>query len=56
MVANDDQINCSTEKDKSYSLIVNYLPQSMKENHLISLFSSIGPLKYLKLMQDKQTG
>jgi RNA recognition motif-containing protein len=44
------------ENEKCYSLIVNYLPQSIKENDLSQIFSSIGPLKSCKLMQDKQTG
>ena len=43
-------------KEKNYSLIVNYLPQSIKENDLNEIFSEIGQLKSCKLMQDKQTG
>jgi ELAV-like protein 1 len=49
-------INSSTQKDKNNSLIVNYLPQSIKENDLREIFSSIGELKSCKLMCDKQTG
>jgi len=48
--------NDSKEDDQFYSLIVNYLPQTIKENDLIEIFSEIGPLKYCKLMKDKQTG
>jgi RNA recognition motif-containing protein len=56
MIINNEINNCSTTKDKSYSLIVNYLPQSIKENDLNEIFSKIGKLKSCKLMQDKQTG
>ncbi|CAF0950178.1 unnamed protein product [Adineta steineri] len=56
MILNNEQKTNSTQKDKSYSLIVNYLPQSIKESHLAEIFSPIGPLKSCKLMQDKQTG
>jgi len=56
MLLNNEENNSSKENEKSYSLIVNYLPQSIKENHLAEIFSQIGPLKYCKLMQDKQTG
>jgi len=55
IISNQDKTS-STENEKSYSLIVNYLPQTIKENDLIEIFSEIGPLKYCKLMKDKQTG
>lgn len=42
--------------DNRCNLIVNYLPQSLKENDFNLLFSRIGPLKTCKLMFDKQTG
>lgn len=38
------------------NLIVNYLPQSMKEHDFCQLFSKIGPVKTCKLMFDRQTG
>jgi RNA recognition motif-containing protein len=38
------------------NLIVNYLPQSLKEHDFNSLFSKIGPLKTCKLMFDRSTG
>jgi hypothetical protein len=38
------------------NLIVNYLPQSLKEHDFNILFSKIGPLKTCKLMFDRQTG
>ncbi len=52
MIINNEINNCSTTKDKSYSLIVNYLPQSIKENGLNEIFSG-GQLKSCKLMQEK---
>ena len=38
------------------NLIVNYLPQSLKEHDFNQLFSKIGPLKACKLMYDRTTG
>ncbi len=38
------------------NLIVNYLPQSLKEQDFNMLFSKLGPLKTCKLMFDRQTG
>jgi RNA recognition motif-containing protein len=38
------------------NLIVNYLPQSLKEQDFNQLFSKIGPLKACKLMFDRTTG
>jgi RNA recognition motif-containing protein len=38
------------------NLIVNYLPQSLKEQDFNLLFSKIGPLKACKLMFDRSTG
>merc|ERR1712018_602197 len=46
----------SGDKINSCNLIVNYLPQSLKEHDFNSLFSKIGPLKTCKLMFDRQTG
>ncbi|CAF0861507.1 unnamed protein product [Didymodactylos carnosus] len=48
----------STTDDNSskHSLIVNYLPQSIKQREFYHLFSKIGPLKSCKLMFDKETG
>ena len=37
-------------------LIVNYLPQSLKEEQFKALFSQIGEMKSCKLVFDKQTG
>lgn len=42
--------------DSRSNLIINYLPQSIKEHDFNMLFSKIGPLKSCKLMFDRQTG
>lgn len=61
----DDDLNNVVGKNGSASdskinnrcnLIVNYLPQSLKEHDFNLLFSKIGPLKTCKLMFDRQTG
>ena len=45
------------ENDESLTnLIVNYLPQTMTQDDLKSLFSSIGELESCKLIRDKGTG
>ena len=46
----------SSQNGGRNNLIVNYLPQSIKENDFNQLFSRIGPIKTCKLMHDKQTG
>lgn len=48
--------NTADKINNSCNLIVNYLPQSLKEHDFNSLFSKIGPLKTCKLMFDRQTG
>jgi len=45
----------STEESKT-NLIVNYLPQSMTQEEIKSLFSSIGDVESCKLIRDKGTG
>lgn len=58
-VGNGSNNNNSSGADKpnnTCNLIVNYLPQSLKEHDFNSLFSKIGPLKTCKLMFDRQTG
>ena len=42
--------------DPKTNLIVNYLPQSMTQDDIRSLFSSIGELDSCKLIRDKTTG
>ena len=46
----------NTKVNNRCNLIVNYLPQSLKEHDFNLLFSKIGPLKTCKLMFDRQTG
>ncbi|KAF6726279.1 ELAV-like protein 1 [Oryzias melastigma] len=43
-------------KDAKTNLIVNYLPQSMSQDELRSLFSSIGEVESAKLIRDKVAG
>ncbi|KAJ3612832.1 hypothetical protein NHX12_019090 [Muraenolepis orangiensis] len=43
-------------KDGKTNLIVNYLPQSMSQDELRSLFSSIGEVESAKLVRDKVAG
>jgi RNA recognition motif-containing protein len=38
------------------NLIVNYLPQTMSQDDIRSLFSSIGEIESCKLIRDKSTG
>lgn len=45
------------EDDESRTnLIVNYLPQSMSQDELRSLFSSVGEVESAKLIRDKVAG
>jgi RNA recognition motif-containing protein len=45
----------AAQSNKS-NLLVNYLPQSMKEQDFNMLFSKVGPVKSCRLMYDRQTG
>uniref|UniRef100_A0A8C5GFV9 ELAV-like protein n=1 Tax=Gouania willdenowi TaxID=441366 RepID=A0A8C5GFV9_GOUWI len=51
----DDHMGGDDGKDKT-NLIVNYLPQSMSQDELRSLFSSIGEVESAKLIRDKVAG
>lgn len=42
--------------DSKTNLIVNYLPQSMSQEELRSLFGSLGDIESCKLVRDKVTG
>lgn len=44
------------EPADSTNLIVNYLPQTMTQEELRSLFATIGPVKSCKLIRNKTTG
>lgn len=43
-------------EESKTNLIVNYLPQTMTQEEIRSLFSSIGELESCKLIRDKMTG
>ncbi|KAI0236652.1 ELAV-like protein 2 [Lamellibrachia satsuma] len=44
------------EPDSKTNLIINYLPQTMTQDDIRSLFTSIGELESCKLIRDKTTG
>ncbi|XP_022197250.2 ELAV-like protein 1 [Nilaparvata lugens] len=45
-----------SQEDSKTNLIVNYLPQTMTQEEIRSLFSSIGDVESCKLIRDKVTG
>lgn len=51
---NDEDFNGS-EKLRT-NLIINYLPQTMTQDEVKDLFTSIGPIESCKLVRDKSTG
>ncbi len=53
---NNNSNNLNNNTNNKCNLIVNYLPQSVKENDFNALFSKIGTLKSCRLMFDRQTG
>lgn len=52
----EDHMGGDEGKDAKTNLIVNYLPQSMTQDELRSLFSSIGEVESAKLIRDKVAG
>lgn len=52
---NNGQVGGGQEESKT-NLIVNYLPQTMTQEEIRSLFSSIGEVESCKLIRDKVTG
>jgi ELAV like protein 2/3/4 len=44
------------QEESKTNLIVNYLPQTMTQEEIRSLFSSIGEVESCKLIRDKVTG
>lgn len=52
---NSGQVGGGQEESKT-NLIVNYLPQTMTQEEIRSLFSSIGEVESCKLIRDKVTG
>ncbi|OXU16501.1 hypothetical protein TSAR_011874 [Trichomalopsis sarcophagae] len=45
----------SSQEESKTNLIVNYLPQTMTQEEIRSLFSSIGEVESCKLIRDKLT-
>ncbi|KAJ0008624.1 hypothetical protein NQD34_016039 [Periophthalmus magnuspinnatus] len=52
----EDHMGGDADKDAKTNLIINYLPQSMSQEELHSLFSSIGEVDSAKLIRDKVQG
>lgn len=52
----EDHMGGDEGKDAKTNLIVNYLPQSMTQDELRSLFSSSGEVESAKLIRDKVAG
>ncbi|XP_046871674.1 ELAV-like protein 1a isoform X1 [Hypomesus transpacificus] len=52
----EDHMGGDEGKDAKTNLIVNYLPQSMTQDELRSLFCSIGEVESAKLIRDKVAG
>ncbi|XP_012713705.1 ELAV-like protein 1a isoform X4 [Fundulus heteroclitus] len=52
----EDHMGGDEAKDAKTNLIVNYLPQSMTQDELRSLFNSIGEVESAKLVRDKMAG
>lgn len=48
--------NNNNGDDGRTNLIVNYLPQTMSQDDIRSLFSTIGDIDNCKLIRDKGTG
>lgn len=46
----------TSQEESKTNLIVNYLPQTMTQEEIRSLFSSIGEVESCKLIRDKVTG
>lgn len=49
-------IGSGADDTSKTNLIVNYLPQTMTQEEVKSLFSSIGEVESCKLIRDKVTG
>lgn len=54
--ANSENGDKEMDDDTKTNLIVNYLPQTMTQEEIRSLFSSIGEVESCKLIRDKVTG
>lgn len=53
---NNNNSSSASITNNKCNLIINYLPQSLKEHDFNQLFAKIGPIKTCKLMFDRQTG
>lgn len=53
---NDVQHHSGMRDDSRTNLIINYLPQSMTEKELYSMFVTIGPVESCRVMKDYKTG
>lgn len=51
-----DASSNASDEDLVTNLIVNYLPQSMKQDEFVSMFSAVGDLKSAHLVMNKNTG
>ena len=49
-------LNASTNDINKTNIIINYLPQTMSQDEVYSLFSAIGEVENCKLVRDKATG
>lgn len=54
--SNSSVQSLGNNEDSKTNLIVNYLPQTMTQEEIRSLFSSIGEVESCKLIRDKVTG
>ena len=55
-VLHDGGDNGIDDKSSMTNLIVNYLPQTMSQDDIRSLFGSVGDIDSCKLIRDKATG
>jgi len=49
-------LNASGNDITKTNIIINYLPQTMSQDDVYSLFSTIGEVENCKLVRDKATG
>lgn len=52
MSDHNDQQHSGMRDDSRTNLIINYLPQSMTEKELYSMFVTIGPVESCRVMKD----
>ena len=54
--ANPSGPSLNTSSNDKTNIIINYLPQTMSQDDVYSLFSTIGEVDNCKLVRDKATG